>query len=114
MLPENPNFKLAIREDFDENCDGVYWANILRAFDTNEQAEAYVDVRRNVLPLNYFDRPAEQDNLDKTIGSAFDIDFEQVVKCEPVRIDSLANTLAQSDDSVIFMHVHLLVQSIVN
>lgn len=108
--PENhdPNFKLAIGEDFDENCDGVYWANILRAFDTKEQADAYVDVRRNVLPVNYLDQPAEQDNLDETIGSAFDVDFDQLVKREPVRIDSLASTIAQSDDSVIFMHVHLL------
>lgn len=99
-----PNFNLAIREDFDENGDGVYWANLLRAFDTKEQADAFVDLRRNVLPVNYYDRPAEQDSLDGTIGGGFDTTPERV-KHERARIDSLADTQPPSDDSVFFMHI---------
>lgn len=89
--PENhdPNFNLAIREDFDENVDGIYRANVLKAFDTKEQAESFVAIRRNVLPVNYFGQPAEQDSLDETIGAAFNID----VKRETHRIDSIADTL---------------------
>lgn len=106
--PENhdPNFKLAVREDFDENADGIYRANILKTFYTKEQAEEHVANRRHVLPVNYFGQTAEHDDLDETIAEAFDIDPEHNVKRESV--DSLAETFALSDDSVYFfcMFVH--------
>lgn len=100
-VDHDPNFNHAIREDFDENCDGVYWANILRAFHTKEQAESYAVAHREVLPVNYFDQPAEQDSLDATIGGAFDADPERNIKRE--RQDSIAETEAPTDESVYFL-----------
>lgn len=102
----DPNFNLAIREDFDENVDGVYWACILKAFDTKEDAKSYVDFRRNALPVNYFDQPAEQDTLDETIGGAFGIDAQRDIKREPVRLNSNADTMMPSDDSVYFIRIY--------
>lgn len=97
----DPNFNLElIREDFDENVDGLYWANILKAFDTKAQAESYIDYRRNVLPVNYFDQPAEQDNLDEMIDGA--IDPGRDVKRQPVQLNSEDATLFPSDASVYF------------
>lgn len=99
----DPNFNLElIREDFDENVDGLYWANILKAFDTKAQAESYIDYRRNVLPVNYFDQPAEQDNLDEMIDGA--IDPGRDVKRQPVQLNSEDATLFPSDASVYFTY----------
>lgn len=67
--PENhdPNFNLAIRGDFDEYIDGIYLANILKAFHTKAKADAYVAKRRNVLSVNYCSDTAQaDDDLDET------------------------------------------------
>lgn len=98
----DPNFSLAIREDFDENVDGIYWANVLRAFDTMAHAERYLELRRRVLPVNYSGQPAEQDSLDEIIGGEFGIDFESDIKRQPIRLDSDDAALFPSDVSVCF------------
>lgn len=82
--PENhdPNFNLPIREDFDENVDGVYYANILKVCYTQEEATAVVESRRNVLPVNYFNRFVQDDNLDDSDSSSTD-EPGQNIKQEP-------------------------------
>lgn len=111
--PENhdPDFTLAIREDFDENIDGIYRANILKAFDTKDQAELNVAFRRNVLPLNYYhQRDSLDDGLDATIGGAFDINSDHSVKLETTRVNSLDDTVVPSDYPVFFfLHIYSLI-----
>lgn len=58
--------------------------------------------------MNYYDQPAEEDNLDATIGGAFEINPVRTVKREPVRVDSLAETTSPSDDSVCFLQESII------
>lgn len=80
--PENhdPNFNLPTRKDFDENIDGVYYANILKACYTQEEAEIYVESRRAVLPVNYFNRRI----LDDDTGDASDDNDDDASANEPI------------------------------
>lgn len=102
--PENhyPNFKLPIREDFDESTDGIYMANILKAFDTKEEAESYADLRRNALPVNYYKHRVDHDDLDEATGNESDTDLV-VVKREPIRCDSITDTVSPSEHSVFLL-----------
>lgn len=77
--PENhkPDFHVRIRKDFDENVNALYWANILKVCYTKEEADLKVATRRQILPVNYFNR---HNRLDE---DAFFSDLEQDIREDP-------------------------------
>lgn len=42
-----------MKTDFDDENDGCYYANVLKAFATIEECETYIENRRPFLPKNY-------------------------------------------------------------
>lgn len=48
-----PNFNLQVRSKYDPSIESCYIANVLKAFNSEMDAENYVQLRRPVLPVNY-------------------------------------------------------------
>lgn len=55
-IEEEPQFQLEVKSILDPTTNACYFANILRAFNTEFEAEVYADMRRPVLPVNYTER----------------------------------------------------------
>lgn len=71
-----PEFQLEIKSSLDLTTNACYYANLLRAFGTEMEAEIYADMRRPVLPVNYTERIRRNSLLKEKANSQTSLDDE--------------------------------------
>lgn len=57
---------LEVSSTFQGQTNACYIANILKAFETKEEAQSYVEMRRPVLPNNYTEKPHHISKTEKS------------------------------------------------